>query len=233
MKKLDTSKVISRFKQIHNDFYDYSKVQYNGKRDKITVVCPTHGDFEILPSNHWKGQGCKECGYLNRNNRRVRPDDYLKYVRNQHNQYYDYSKTEYTTARNYIIVTCPTHGDFKIKAGNHKGGQGCRECGNDLNPFRKVDWVKRGSGKNATGLFYIIECKSDTELFYKFGITFMKLKYRYAESRMPYKWKLLRSVESDDLNYIWDLEKRFKRKVIKRKYVPEEQFSGHSTECFI
>jgi len=233
MKKLDTSNIIERFRKIHGDIYDYSEVDYNGKRSKISVICKTHGEFKILPNNHWNGQGCKKCGYVNRDDRRTSHNDYINDVLKIHNNYYDYSKTQYTTARNHIIITCKIHGDFSMKAANHKNGQGCKECGLDANPFRKKDWVRRGTSKNSLGTFYIIECIDGDEIFYKFGITFMKLEYRYAPSRIPYEWKPLKIVESSDLNYIWDLEKRFKRKVRTRRYVPLKSFCGHYTECFI
>lgn len=47
-----------------------------------------------------------------------------------HNGFYDYSKTKYSGAHNYIDVICPLHGLFTIKAYAHKGGkQGCSKCG--------------------------------------------------------------------------------------------------------
>lgn len=42
---------------------------------------------------------------------------------------YDYSKTKYSKSREYVIVTCPKHGDFYVTPERHiKRHQGCPEC---------------------------------------------------------------------------------------------------------
>ena len=50
--------VIERFKKVHNETYDYSKVVYSGALTKIGIICKEHGCFFQIPSNHLKGQGC-------------------------------------------------------------------------------------------------------------------------------------------------------------------------------
>ena len=61
-KKYDTKEFIRRAKEIHGDKYDYSKTNFIGKKYKVIITCPIHGDFEQLPLNHLKGSGCPECG---------------------------------------------------------------------------------------------------------------------------------------------------------------------------
>lgn len=61
-KKYDTKEFIRRAKEIHGDKYDYSKTNFIGKKYKVIITCPIHGDFEQLPLNHLKGYGCPECG---------------------------------------------------------------------------------------------------------------------------------------------------------------------------
>ena len=46
----------------HGDKYDYSKVEYNGNKPKIIIICKTHGDFSQLPYIHLNGNGCNLCG---------------------------------------------------------------------------------------------------------------------------------------------------------------------------
>lgn len=232
MKKLDTTEFISRAKIIHGDKYDYSKTQYVNKREKVTVTCILHGDFTIFPKNHWDGQGCKQCGYLNRDNRRTEADKFIDKANTTHGNKYDYSKTEYLTARDKIVVTCPIHGDFEIKAANHiNNGQGCRECGYMYSTLKKKDWIAKA--KNRKGIFYIIRCYNDDEVFYKFGITSTSTKSRYShKEHMPYNFEIIKEVISNDLGYIWDLEKRFKMFKRKNRYIPLIKFNGSSTECF-
>lgn len=61
-KKYDTKEFIRRAKEVHGEKYDYSKTNFIGKKHKVTITCPIHGDFEQLPLNHLKGNGCPECG---------------------------------------------------------------------------------------------------------------------------------------------------------------------------
>lgn len=46
---------------LHNNKYDYSKVEYINNYTKIKIICPEHGEFEQTPSNHLQGKGCELC----------------------------------------------------------------------------------------------------------------------------------------------------------------------------
>lgn len=56
-KKLTTNEFISRSKIIFNNFYDYSKTEYKGTYDKLTIICPKHGEFTIRANDHLNGHG--------------------------------------------------------------------------------------------------------------------------------------------------------------------------------
>lgn len=57
----NTEEFISKAKQIHEDIYDYSKVNYIKASIKVTINCPEHGDFLVRPSSHLTGSGCPIC----------------------------------------------------------------------------------------------------------------------------------------------------------------------------
>lgn len=60
--------VIDAFKKKHHDHYDYSKVVYDESTNvnsKVTIICPTHGEFEQSVASHKKGQGCPSCASNN------------------------------------------------------------------------------------------------------------------------------------------------------------------------
>lgn len=59
--RLTTGEFIRKAKAIHGDKYDYSKTQYIGGQHKVCIVCPKHGEFYQLPTNHLGGKGCNEC----------------------------------------------------------------------------------------------------------------------------------------------------------------------------
>lgn len=51
----------NKSKEIHDDKYDYSKVDYKDSRVKVKIICPEHGLFEQTPNKHLLGQGCRKC----------------------------------------------------------------------------------------------------------------------------------------------------------------------------
>ena len=55
-----TDDFVNQAQDIHTK-YDYSKVCYNGAFDKVTIICPIHGDFLQAPKEHLRGQGCPQC----------------------------------------------------------------------------------------------------------------------------------------------------------------------------
>lgn len=48
-------------KEIHGNKYDYSKVEYNGSRVDVIIICKEHGEFLQKPANHLNGHGCSHC----------------------------------------------------------------------------------------------------------------------------------------------------------------------------
>jgi len=52
---------IKKSNLVHNNKYDYSKVNYINSKIKVIVICPTHGEFEITPDNHVSKHGCSKC----------------------------------------------------------------------------------------------------------------------------------------------------------------------------
>ena len=50
--------------EIHGDKYDYSKVKYKNAKNKITIICKKHGEFNQEAGSHLLGSGCKKCVFL-------------------------------------------------------------------------------------------------------------------------------------------------------------------------
>ncbi len=54
---------LEQAKQIHQDKYDYTKVEWKNTYTKITIICPIHGEFSQIPQNHIRLKcGCRKCG---------------------------------------------------------------------------------------------------------------------------------------------------------------------------
>lgn len=58
MKKED---FIKRAQKIHENKYDYSKVEYVNNRTKVKIICPIHGEFLQTSDKHLRGAGCPSC----------------------------------------------------------------------------------------------------------------------------------------------------------------------------
>lgn len=52
---------IKKAKNKHGDKYNYSLINYINNKTKINIFCPKHGEFEQIPNNHLRGQGCPIC----------------------------------------------------------------------------------------------------------------------------------------------------------------------------
>ena len=50
-------------KKIHNNKYDYSKVEYNGIWSYIEIICPIHGQFTQRAVQHRRGFDCTKCRF--------------------------------------------------------------------------------------------------------------------------------------------------------------------------
>lgn len=62
---LNINTLIENLKEIHNNYYDYSKLVYSGRRNKATIICPIHGEFDQRIHSHILGSGCIKCSQSN------------------------------------------------------------------------------------------------------------------------------------------------------------------------
>lgn len=142
--KLDTDTFIERSVRIWGVKYDYSTVNYIDSTHKVQIICPIHGEFEQLPSNHYK-YGCGSCGRAtNFRNKELNyrcKHEFIEKAHRIHENKYSYSRTEYVNAATKVTITCTLHGDFNVTPNNHLRGKGCPTCGRiisknaRLNPF--------------------------------------------------------------------------------------------------
>ncbi len=56
-----TDEFIEKARGVHDDKYNYDRTVYVSNKEKATITCPEHGDFQQTPSKHLQGQGCSKC----------------------------------------------------------------------------------------------------------------------------------------------------------------------------
>ena len=130
MKKITTEQFIEDSRKVHGDKYDYSKVEYNKKTEKVCIICPIHGEFWQRPDVHKIGCGCQMCS---KESTRVTTEDFIEKAKKIHGDKYDYSKVEYINCDTKVCIICPIHGEFWQLPKKHLCGKGCRKCANNKN----------------------------------------------------------------------------------------------------
>jgi hypothetical protein len=109
--------------KVHNDNYDYSKVNYINSLSKVIIICKKHGEFEQTPSHHLQGQGCPLCrGSYSKNT------EFIKKAIILHGDVYEYSKVNYINSLSNVIIICKKHGEFEQTPTSHLSGHSCQKC---------------------------------------------------------------------------------------------------------
>lgn len=103
-----TEEWVEQAKQVHNDKYDYSKVNYKNQKSIVTIICPLHGEFKQQAGLHLQGCGCPVCG----GSKPLTTEEWVKRATNTHGNKYDYSESVYVNAKTPVAIKCLQHGMF-------------------------------------------------------------------------------------------------------------------------
>lgn len=218
--KLSTEKFISRVKLIHNDTYDYSKVNYVNVQTKVTIRCQEHGEFEQLAGTHLQGCGCPNCGFKEISNNRIKSiETYLSEVVKKHGGKYNYSAVDYTGADNNIIIVCPEHGEFQQSANSHLRGRGCPNC------------AASGFKTAVPGILYYLKVQTSTGILYKIGITNKSVKERFGPD-MQYI-TVLHQIHYKSGQDAYNEEQRILKEFKEFKYIGPDILKSGNTELFM
>lgn len=120
-----TISYIKEARKVHGDKYDYSKVEYKNSKDKVCIICPSHGEFYQNANSHLLGVGCPKCST---ESKRLTDKEFIKKARKIHGELYDYSKVEYKNTRTPVEIFCKVHGYFTQLPLHHLQGRGCYKC---------------------------------------------------------------------------------------------------------
>jgi len=82
-KRSSLSEFIEGANKIHNFYYNYSNVVYNGDKIKVGIICPKHGKFMQSPRSHLSGRGCSKCPTWNNSKPEQKWLDGLGIIRRQ------------------------------------------------------------------------------------------------------------------------------------------------------
>ena len=131
---LSKEEFIKKANEVHKGKYNYDKVEYDGNKTKVCIICAEHGEFWQKPNGHLSGQGCPKCGIENRTEKRTSTkEEFIKKATEKHGDKYDYSKVVYVNNKTKVCIICPEseHGEFWQTPSAHANGHGCHKCKDD------------------------------------------------------------------------------------------------------
>jgi len=142
----NTEHFIRLARERYGDKYDYSLVEYKGRRTTVEIICPVHGATEQTPDFHLRGHGCKRCGIESRaKNASMTFGDFVAKSRDAHGDQYEYVKASYKKSSCKVRIICKKHGEFEQLASLHAHGQQCPKCAIEKNAQAKRDKWDRDS----------------------------------------------------------------------------------------
>lgn len=160
MRVNSTETFIQKSLDLHGDLYDYSDSIYVKSKEPVFIKCKIHGVFEQTPNNHLNGKGCYKCSY-----KVPTTNSFIEKSKNIHKDFYLYNNTVYKSARSYVIITCPIHGDFKQAARDHLAGSGCSLCVSDRMRYDIDTFINKAMGVHGQYSYdNSIYISSDTKL---------------------------------------------------------------------
>ncbi len=146
---------IALARKVHDEKYDYSKVQYDGNKKKVCIICYKHGEFWQSAGTHLNGHGCPKCAgtakitlddfikrsseiHSNKYNysklipekkhKRITQESFIERSNIKHGEKYDYSKVVYVGRQEKVCIMCPIHGEFWQSPHFHLQGGNCPKC---------------------------------------------------------------------------------------------------------
>lgn len=214
-KKIDDP--ISKFIEVHGNFYDYSKTEYLSMKKKVKIICKLHGEFFQTPLSHLRGSGCYECGLKKMSKSLKKPiEEFIKKCNEIHGGLYDYSKVKYDKLSDKIIIVCGKHGEFTQRAFSHQQGYGCGKCSKSKG---EIEIEKFLSDNNIIFQYnkHFDDCRNKNTLpfdfylpYYNFCIEYdgiqhhESIEYFGGDSKLEYQKKL------DNIKNNWCLKNKIK-----------------------
>lgn len=140
--------------------FNYCNTIYTGNKDKVVIVCPEHGEFSQVASDHLRSShGCPKCGdKAGADKNRKTLKNFIRGAKKVHGNKFDYSKSEYVNYDTHLTIICPHHGEFRQAPNNHLSGQGCMECYKNSPRLSrrliKQEFIERGNKTHSNRYIY-------------------------------------------------------------------------------
>ncbi len=74
--KMTFNEFVKKSNKVHNNRYTYDENQWKSRKNKTTIYCEDHGNFQQYPADHLQGKGCPKC---NSSKGELQIESWLKY----------------------------------------------------------------------------------------------------------------------------------------------------------
>ncbi|MFM0192131.1 hypothetical protein PQQ65_03485 [Paraburkholderia strydomiana] len=139
-----TAIFIDQARKVHGERYDYSRTEYKGVKDKVTIGCKVHGFFETPPWTHLRGSHCIQCA----GKAKGTTESFIAEARTIHGDRYDYSRVDYKGRLRKVCIICREHGEFWQAPSNHvHRASNCPTCVGVKRVTLK-DFIRRARGEH-------------------------------------------------------------------------------------
>ena len=117
---------IDKAHSYHGDRYDYSETVFRGASKRVKLICPKHGPWWTIASQHASPSahhGCIRCRGL------ISDEAWLRRFKESHGDEYDYSRCHFQGGDTPVEIICKKHGAFHAAPQHHAAGKGrCPDC---------------------------------------------------------------------------------------------------------
>lgn len=139
--KITKKDFIKKAIKTHQNFYDYSLVEFINILDLVDIICPIHGKFSQIARTHLRNSGCSDCG----GKKKLTLNQFVNKSNEIHKNKYDYSKVIYEKNDKKVIIICPIHGAFTQTPHSHLNNHGCKQCANEYATTTQEEFIKKAS----------------------------------------------------------------------------------------
>jgi very-short-patch-repair endonuclease len=104
----DINKFIRKAQKKHGNKYDYSKVEYKGCRENVTIICKKHGAFSQMAYAHLRGEGCPMCkqSYLERDVQKILNENSIENKYNTKPEFLEGLEADFLLEKEKVIIEC-------------------------------------------------------------------------------------------------------------------------------
>ncbi len=164
-RKVEEKKFLEKAKKIHDNRYNYDKVDYINSSTKVIIVCENLHEYLIAPYHHLAGRGCIYCskelkkkGKESLNVKVIKKPKkiwtkelFIEESKKIFGDKYDYSLVEFINMKTAVKIKCPKGHIYNQLPSGHIKGKNCFKCGvnewTDALKLTNEEFIERSKDK--------------------------------------------------------------------------------------